>query len=81
MMSPKVPTRIDKRIGDNIRGARLAAGISQTALGERIGVTFQQVQKYESGANRIAASKLYAIAQALAAPVDSFFAGLIGRGR
>lgn len=67
---------IDKRIGNNIRSARLAAGLSQTALGDKVGVTFQQVQKYEKGINRVSASTLYTLSQALAASVDSFFAGL-----
>ena len=55
---------------------RVLLGISQTKLGEGIGVTFQQVQKYEKGTNRISASKLYAICQFLHVPVSFFFEGV-----
>lgn len=69
------PSQIDKFIGLNVRAARLARGMSQTALGNRIGVTFQQVQKYERGVNRISAATLYAIAGVFDQSLDSFFAG------
>lgn len=65
---------MDALIGDNIRRIRLAQGISQTALGKDIGVTFQQVQKIEKGVNRIAASRLYRVAKALETPIETFFA-------
>lgn len=74
-------SRIDQRIGQNIRSARLAAGASQEKLAAEIGVTFQQVQKYEKGVNRVAASRLYQIAQALGAPIESFFAGMLAPAR
>lgn len=64
---------IDEIIGRKVRAARLELGLSQSALAESIGVTFQQVQKYEKGVNRIAASTLYGIAKALRRPIDSFF--------
>lgn len=64
---------VDVFVGARIAHLRQAHGLSQTALGGLIGVTFQQVQKYERGTNRVGASRLHAIAGALAAPVQSFF--------
>ena len=55
----------DAVVGENIRVARLAAGLSQTALAEACGITFQQIQKYEKGANRVGGSRLMQIAEAL----------------
>ena len=63
----------DGEVGRRVRTQRLAKGLSQTELGERIGVTFQQVQKYEKGTNRIGAGRLSRIAQALEVPVAYFF--------
>lgn len=57
--------RVDAYVGERLRVCRTLAGLSQTQLGEGIGVTFQQVQKYESGANRISAGTLYAISRML----------------
>lgn len=74
---------INVHIGARIRKARQAQPISQTALGDALGVTFQQIQKYESGRNRIAASQLFVVADFLLVELDYFFAGLpkqIGRG-
>lgn len=68
---------IDCHVGRNIRAYRLMAGISQNELGEAIGVRFQQVQKYETGQNRISASRLCAIAARLGVPVRAFFEGII----
>lgn len=65
--------QVDKLVGRNIRIFRTAKGISQTELGNAIGVTFQQVQKYERGFNRVGSSRLAKIAKALDAPVSSFF--------
>ncbi len=70
---------IDIHVGARMRLMRLERSISQCALGAAIGVSFQQVQKYEKGANRIGASTLWAIAQALKAPVGSFYDGLDAR--
>jgi len=73
---PKSPRRSDARdndVGRRVRTQRLAKGLSQTELGESIGVTFQQVQKYEKGTNRIGAGRLSRIAQALEVPVAYFF--------
>jgi transcriptional regulator with XRE-family HTH domain len=66
---------IDVEVGQRIRIQRLAAGLSQSELAERIGVTFQQVQKYEKGANRVGAGRLTKIARVLNVPVGSFFDG------
>jgi transcriptional regulator with XRE-family HTH domain len=67
---------IDRHVGLRIRARRRQLNISQQALGERIGVTFQQIQKYELAANRVSASALYAIAEALQVRVSWFFGGL-----
>jgi transcriptional regulator with XRE-family HTH domain len=67
----------DKFVGQNIRLFRKAKGLSQTQLGDAIGVTFQQVQKYENGFNRVGSSRLARIATALDVPVQSFFAGIM----
>src|SRR6056297_1605539 len=64
---------IDKSIGARIRMYRKALGLSQTDLAQKIGITFQQVQKYESGANRVAASRLWDISDALGISVLSLF--------
>ncbi|MBZ8133648.1 helix-turn-helix domain-containing protein [Afifella sp. IM 167] len=69
---PKSPDEIDAHIGRQVRMRRKMAGMSQEKLGEQLGVTFQQVQKYEKGANRIAASRLYQIADVLGTPLSYF---------
>ena len=63
----------DKRVGACVRAARVKAGLSQSKLATELGITFQQLQKYEKGKNRIAVSTLMLIADALALPVQSFF--------
>jgi transcriptional regulator with XRE-family HTH domain len=63
-------TAFDKLVGERIRDVRLSRGISQSKLGKLIGVTFQQVQKYEAGHNRIGASRLYMAAMALGMTID-----------
>ena len=63
----------DKRVGACVRAARVKAGLSQSKLAAELGITFQQLQKYEKGKNRIAVSTLMLIADALALPVQSFF--------
>ncbi|TVR79764.1 MAG: XRE family transcriptional regulator [Rhodospirillales bacterium] len=70
------PDPIDRYVGTRIRGRRVGLRISQTKLGHAIGVTFQQIQKYESGTNRVGASNLYRIARALGVDVSFFFEGL-----
>ncbi len=64
---------IDVYVGSRVRQRRVLLGMSQSRLGEQIGVTFQQMQKYESGANRVSASRLFRLSQVLAVPVQFFF--------
>ncbi|MBL0948122.1 MAG: helix-turn-helix domain-containing protein [Brevundimonas sp.] len=66
-------TPVDIWVGARIAGLRQALGLSQTSLAERVGVSFQQIQKYETGINRISASRLHQIALALGAEPGSFF--------
>ncbi len=72
----EAPDPIDMHVGKRVRGRRVGLGISQTKLGQAIGVTFQQIQKYENGANRIGSSNLYKVAKALDVEVSYFFEGL-----
>jgi len=67
---------VDIHVGRRVRTARLARRISQEALGNAVGVSFQQIQKYENGANRIGTGRLHAIAKCFDLPVSYFFAGL-----
>jgi transcriptional regulator with XRE-family HTH domain len=68
---PKIPREIDRRIGNNLRRLRLARGLSQTDLANHFGLTFQQVQKYEKGSNRLAGSRLIQACELLqVAPAD-----------
>ena len=69
-------SKVDAMVGARVRMLRERRKMSQTALGEAIGVSFQQVQKYERGANRISASALYQIARALGVSPSDFFEGL-----
>jgi len=80
MNDERAANAIDRKIGQRVRSRRLEIGMSQERLAELLGVTFQQVQKYEKGVNRIAASRLHDIAQALEMPVARFFEGVGGRG-
>jgi len=70
------PNLVDIHVGGRVRMRRKMLGISQERLADALGLTFQQVQKYERGANRVSASKLYEIARALQVPVPYFFVGL-----
>ena len=72
----KSPNPVDLYVGGRIRMRRRTLGVSQEKLAEDLGLTFQQVQKYERGANRVSASKLYEIARSLSTPVAFFFEGL-----
>jgi transcriptional regulator with XRE-family HTH domain len=74
-VAKKSPMPIDVLVGQNIRICRLQQRFSQTELGRRIGVTFQQVQKYEKGANRVGASRLSQIADVLGVPLLALFDG------
>lgn len=71
---------IDAEVAKRVRALRLQRGLSQTELSDALGVTFQQVQKYERGANRISAGRLFRIAKVLDVPVAFFFADVDGRG-
>ncbi|WP_439813900.1 helix-turn-helix domain-containing protein [Zavarzinia sp. CC-PAN008] len=70
------PKAVDVHVGQRLRERRLGLGMSQSALAEKIGLTFQQVQKYERGANRLSASVLYEVASVLDVPISFFFDGL-----
>lgn len=70
------PDRVDTHVGGRIRLTRTLRGMTQAALGEAIGLTFQQVQKYERGINRVSASILYRIAGTLDVPISFFFEDL-----
>jgi transcriptional regulator with XRE-family HTH domain len=77
----KSPNPIDKHVGGRVRMQRMLLGMSQEKLGDAIGLTFQQVQKYEKGANRISASRLQQIAGVVGVPVTFFFEGQPGLPR
>ena len=72
------PSAIDRHVGVRIRMRRRELGVSQERLAEAIGLTFQQIQKYERAANRVSASKLWEIGQVLHVPVSYFYEGLEG---
>jgi transcriptional regulator with XRE-family HTH domain len=78
MTEPKdaPPHPVDVIVGARVRAVRMARGISQTALADQLGITFQQIQKYERGANRVSASKLVEIATSLQVPAVQFLEGL-----
>jgi transcriptional regulator with XRE-family HTH domain len=71
----KLPSLVDKHVGGRVRVRRLMLGLSQESLGEYLGLTFQQVQKYEKGVNRISASRLQQLSEILEVPVPFFFEG------
>jgi len=73
MMTVKKPDPVDVEVGQRIRIQRLSQGLSQTSLADQLGVTFQQVQKYEKGVNRVGAGRLSRIAKVLDVPVSMFF--------
>src|ERR1051325_1149211 len=73
--SPKRPSPIDVVVGLNVRLRRMAKGLTQSQLANRLGVTFQQVQKYETGANRIVTGRLVKVATILGVPIAAFFEG------
>jgi len=76
-MAGSRPNRTDVAVGQRIRSFRKSANVSQTVLAKQIGVTFQQVQKYENGTNRVGAGRLTQIAHALNIPIKAFFDGLV----
>ena len=77
-MVTKSPSPTDRHVGARVRMRRMMLGMSQTNLGEAVGLTFQQIQKYERGTNRIGASRLQHIAHILQVPVSFFFEGSPG---
>ena len=74
-MAKKSPNSVDVHVGNRIRTRRLALGMSQEKLAEALGISFQQVQKYEKGVNRVGASRLQAISDILRVPASLFFDG------
>jgi transcriptional regulator with XRE-family HTH domain len=76
----KTPNPIDKHVGARLRMRRMMVGMSQGKLGEALSVTFQQIQKYEKGANRIGASRLQQLARVLEVPPAFFFEGAPAAG-
>lgn len=75
-MSGKSPNRIDVHVGSRLRTRRIIVGMSQEKLGDQLGLTFQQIQKYEKGLNRIGASRLYAISRIMGTSIQYFFEDL-----
>jgi transcriptional regulator with XRE-family HTH domain len=71
----KTPNPIDVHVGARVRMRRILAGLSQEKLGDALGITFQQIQKYEKGSNRMGASRLQEAAKVLGVPVNFFFEG------
>lgn len=78
LVAKKVSNPIDVHVGDRVKVRRVELGLSQTQLGQALGITFQQVQKYEKGANRISASRLQQISDVLKVPASYFFKGSPG---
>ena len=76
----KSPHYVDQHVGRQIRELRRRLHVSQEKLAETLGLTFQQVQKYEKGANRVSASKLFEVAKALNVDIGYFFSGLAAAG-
>jgi transcriptional regulator with XRE-family HTH domain len=74
-MSTKAPNPVDKYVGSRVRMRRIMLGMSQEKLGDALGLTFQQVQKYEKGTNRVGASRIQQIAEILQIPVSFLFEG------
>ena len=72
-MAGKKPNPMDIHVGSRVRLRRMVIGMSQEKLGEKMGLTFQQIQKYEKGTNRIGASRLFQLSQILDVPVQFFF--------
>ncbi|WP_291864041.1 helix-turn-helix transcriptional regulator [Bradyrhizobium sp.] len=74
-MSTKAPNPVDRYVGSRVRMRRMMIGMTQEKLGEALGLTFQQVQKYEKGTNRVGASRLQRISEILQVPVSFLFEG------
>lgn len=76
-MPKKQANPIDGQVGNRVRLRRMLVGMSQERLGEHLGLTLQQVQKYEKGVNRIGAGRLFQVAQILGVPISYFYEGVI----
>jgi transcriptional regulator with XRE-family HTH domain len=74
-LQKKSPNEVDRHIGSRVRARRIMLGMSQEKLADALGLTFQQVQKYEKGVNRVGAARLQQIATALDVPVTFFYDG------
>ncbi|MGJ4931045.1 helix-turn-helix domain-containing protein [Bradyrhizobium sp. HKCCYLS2038] len=79
-MSTKAPNPVDKHVGSRVRMRRIMLGMSQEKLGEALGLTFQQIQKYEKGTNRVGASRIQQISEVLQIPVSFLFEGVPSGG-
>jgi transcriptional regulator with XRE-family HTH domain len=75
MSDERSATALDRKLGTRLRARRIEIGMSQEHLADQLGITFQQVQKYEKGVNRMAASRLFDVAKAVDLPVAQFFEG------
>lgn len=75
-----MPHPVDVHVGKRIRHHRLSAGMTQQQLAEAVGIRFQQIQKYETAANRVSASRLWDVAEALDVEIGFFFEGLAKDG-
>ena len=75
-MNKRKPTEVDIHVGKRLRRRRELLGLSQTEIGKRIDLTFQQIQKYENATNRISAGKLFKFGQILDVPICYFFSGI-----
>ena len=75
-MAKKQANPIDIQVGNRVRIRRMLIGMSQERLGDLLGLTFQQVQKYEKGVNRIGAGRLFEVSRILNVPVDFFYEGV-----
>jgi transcriptional regulator with XRE-family HTH domain len=80
-MNKKKANAIDRLVGVRVHDRRVALGMSQDVLAKKLGLSFQQVQKYEKGTNRISAGRLFVLAQALSTPIAYFFGEVIGSSR
>jgi len=76
MSESKSPSGIDRVVGQRLRWRRRELKLTQEQLGEKLGLTFQQVQKYEKGVNRISAGRLFEVSEVLTVPVSYFFEGV-----
>jgi transcriptional regulator with XRE-family HTH domain len=77
-VAKKQANPIDAHVGTRMRLRRMLIGLSQEKMGEMLGLTFQQVQKYEKGVNRIGAGRLYQISEILSVPINYFYEGFVG---